>query len=290
MSSILTNSASMTALSTLRSINASLDTAQNRISTGKAVSSAADNAAYWSIATTMQADTSTLNAVTKSLGLGASQADTATNGINSLVKLVQNYRDRLASAAQDGVDKDKIQTELTELKNQMKTIVSSSSVNGVNWLKGESSPGTAFTGTTINVVSGISRGATTGVDVIAVTFQDSAKTVSDVVGDITGHAALTSATTKAAIETALSSLDTGLASLTKLGAIFGAASTRIALQVDFTKSLSDTLSRGVGSLVDADMETESTKLKALQTQQQLAVQALSIANSNSQNILSLFRN
>lgn len=66
-------------------------------------------------------------------------------------------------------------------------------------------------------------------------------------------------------------------------------STRIELQEDFVGALSDSIDSGVGRLVDADMEEESSKLSALQTQQQLAIQSLSIANSSSQNILSLFR-
>ncbi|CAN7164931.1 flagellin [Neorhizobium galegae] len=69
----------------------------------------------------------------------------------------------------------------------------------------------------------------------------------------------------------------------------GAVSKRIDMQSDFVSKLTDSIDKGVGRLVDADMNEESTKLKALQTQQQLAIQSLSIANSDSQNILSLFR-
>ena len=61
------------------------------------------------------------------------------------------------------------------------------------------------------------------------------------------------------------------------------------MQKTFTTSLMDSIERGVGQLVDADMNKESTRLQALQVQQQLGIQALSIANANSQSILSLFR-
>lgn len=291
MSSILTNASAMTALSTLRGISDNLNATQNRVATGKAVSTAADNAAYWSIATTMQADVGTLEAITKGLGVGSAQADTASNGINNLVKLAQDYRSRLASAAQDGVDKLKIGTELTELKNQMETIIKASSVNGVNWLKGESAAGTANAGTSFDVISGITRGAAaTNLEVISVTFKSGADTTEAIVTSITSAITLGAATTKGDIDTALGAVDAGLKKITELGSIFGAASTRIKLQSEFTKTLSDSLSRGIGSLVDADLDSESVKLKALQTQQQLAVQALSIANSNTQTILSLFRN
>lgn len=287
----------MTALTTLRAINSDLETTQNRISTGKAVSSAADNAAYWSISTTMNSDVSTMKAVTNSLGLAKSQADTAANGINSLVGLLKDYRDRLASAAQPGMDKEKIGTELNQLKSQMVTIVNASATNGVNWLTGAGT-GAGATDTSFDVVSGVTRGSTaTAIEKINISFKvntaaagDPAdnKNASELLAAVTGT--LTASATTASIETALTAVDKTLSNLTKLGSMFGASSTRIQLQTEFTKTLSDSLSRGVGSLVDADLDGESTKLKALQTQQQLAVQALSIANSNTQTILSLFRN
>ncbi|MGO6899140.1 flagellin, partial [Rhizobium ruizarguesonis] len=88
---------------------------------------------------------------------------------------------------------------------------------------------------------------------------------------------------------ALSTIESALSAMTSAGAQLGSISTRIDLQEDFVGALSDSIDSGVGRLVDADMEEESSKLSALQTQQQLAIQSLSIANSSSQNILSLFR-
>ncbi|WP_406872471.1 flagellin [Aminobacter sp. P9b] len=84
------------------------------------------------------------------------------------------------------------------------------------------------------------------------------------------------------VETALKQMNTAATDL-------GAAKNRIELQKAFTSSLMDSIDRGVGQLVDADMNKESTRLQAIQVQQQLGIQALSIANSNSQSILSLFR-
>lgn len=91
------------------------------------------------------------------------------------------------------------------------------------------------------------------------------------------------------IQSALSTIESALSAMTSAGAQLGSISTRIDLQEDFVSALSDSIDSGVGRLVDADMEEESSKLSALQTQQQLAIQSLSIANSSSQNILSLFR-
>lgn len=291
MSSLLTNQSAMTALTVMRSINEQMSVSQNRISTGKEVSTAADNAAYWSISTTMGSDKSTLSAVNKSLGMGASQVDAASTGISSLTSLVSEVRDRVASAAQAGIDKNKIQAELSQLFAQMGTVLSASSINGVNLLNGN---GLASGATKVELVSGVVRDADAAnvFSKIEVNLQTSATgtagNAATVIGTITSIN-LTAATPTAPAE-ALVLLDKAAKGLTELGTVFGAGSTRIKLQSEFTKTLADTLSRGIGSLTDADMDAESVKLKALQTQQQLAVQALSIANSNTQNILALFRN
>jgi flagellin len=72
-------------------------------------------------------------------------------------------------------------------------------------------------------------------------------------------------------------------------AAFGSVQGRIDTQASFVSKLTDALKAGIGSMVDADMEEASARLQALQVQQQLATQALSIANQAPQNILSLFR-
>ncbi|WP_262330288.1 flagellin, partial [Bosea sp. BH3] len=98
-----------------------------------------------------------------------------------------------------------------------------------------------------------------------------------------------SASDLAALETYVAAVDNALAEITTSASSLGAIKSRVGLQQDFVKSLTDSLDRGIGQLVDADMNAESTRLQALQTQQQLGIQALSIANGNSQSILSLFR-
>jgi len=105
MSSLMTNNAAMTALQTLRSVNAGLATTQNRISTGYRVSTASDNAAYWSIATTMRSDNGALSAVQDALGLGAAKVDTAYSGMESSIDVVKEIKNKLVAAAEPGVDK-----------------------------------------------------------------------------------------------------------------------------------------------------------------------------------------
>ena len=104
-----------------------------------------------------------------------------------------------------------------------------------------------------------------------------------------GSRALTSATSGDDVEGMMSAVDAMLKDMTDAAATLGATNSRLNLQNNFIKDLSDTITKGVGRLVDADMNEESTRLKALQTQQQLGIQALSIANTSADNILSLFR-
>ena len=134
MSSINTNVAAMTALQSLTATNKALTETQNRISTGFRVADASDNAAYWSIATTMRSDNSALSTVQDALGLGAATVDVAYTGINSAIKVVDQIKSKLVAARQPGVDRGKIQSEITELQSQLRGIAESASFSGENWL------------------------------------------------------------------------------------------------------------------------------------------------------------
>ncbi|MDH0117997.1 flagellin [Rhizobium pusense] len=295
MASILTNSSSMAALSTLRSISSQMSTTQERISSGLKVGSASDNAAYWSISTDMKTKSSSLSVVGEALGMGSSLADVASTATQSLIDLMGKIRDRVVAAGESTNDKDKIQTELAQLYTQMTNTVEAAAFNGQNWLAATDKAGGAL-GPTTQVLSGVTGsklnfievnlttdGTTAGKNVAAIV-----ETVTDLTRDDLDSAAADPAD-PAPISATLATIDAAIKDLTTLGATFGAASSRIDIQKEFISSLTDAIDRGVGSLVDADMNEESTRLKALQTQQQLAVQSLSIANSSSESILQLFR-
>ena len=155
MSSINTNVAAMTALQTLTQTNKSLTETQGRISTGYRVADAADNAAYWSIATTMRSDNAALSTVQDALGLGAATVDVAYTGINSAIKVVDQIKSKLVAARQPGVDRDKIQSEVTELQSQLRGVADSASFSGENWLSVDS--GAAAYNATKTIVSSFSR-------------------------------------------------------------------------------------------------------------------------------------
>jgi flagellin len=301
MTSINTNNSAMSALQTLRNINSSLETTQNSVSTGYRVDTASDNAAYWSIATTMRSDNKALSAVSDALGLGAAKVDTAYTAMDNAIDVVDEIKSKLVAATEDGVDKSKVQEEISQLQEQLLSIAQSASFSGENWVAGADGTKSVVssfvrdgsgavsvkmteyaldTSSTGNVLFGMSSGTIDTASGILGT--------ADANGDSVYSLDITDFTT-GQIQSALSTIESALSAMTSAGAQLGSISTRIDLQEDFVSALSDSIDSGVGRLVDADMEEESSKLSALQTQQQLAIQSLSIANSSSQNILSLFR-
>ena len=314
MSSINTNVAAMTALQSLTATNKSLTETQNSISTGYRVADASDNAAYWSIATTMRSDNAAMSTVQDALGLGAATVDVAYTGINSAIKVVDQIKSKLVAARQPGVDRGKIQSEITELQAQLQGISDSASFSGENWLSVDSSAATY--NATKSIVSSFSRSSagavsigTIDIDIDGTKLFDAGVAAAEVgildgLRDATGAiavagtysvtdldiSALTDSTADlTTLESYISGVDAAISEMTDSATSLGAAKARIGIQQDFVKGLMDAISRGVGQLVDADMNEESTKLQALQVKQQLGVQALSIANSSSQTILSLFR-
>ncbi len=322
MTSILTNSSAMGALQTLRSINSQMEATQTRISSGLKVASASDNAGYWSIATTMRSDSKALGTVSDALGLGAAKTDTASTGMNSAISVVTEIKNKLVAAREPGVDKTKINLELTELKAQLISVSKSASFSGENWLYNTSStaPGTK------DIVGSFNRASDGTVSLGLLSFDTADSVLVDtnnasrglltqtvsVTEAVTGSTTpttgtyflidagsttsasgteieLSSSTTDDNLAGMISAVDKMISNMTDAGSKLGATSSRIKMQDDFVKNLTNVIDKGVGRLVDADMNEESTKLKALQTQQQLGIQALSIANSESQNVLSLFR-
>jgi flagellin len=311
MNSIMTNASAMTALQTLNQTNKALETTQARISTGYAVSSASDNAAYWSIATTMRSDNKSLSSVQDALGLGAAKADIAQTAIESSIDVVSEMKAKLVAAREPGVDRTKIQGEIKALQNQLKSTANAASFSGENWVSVKSDA-VGFNATK-SIVASFTGGATVTIGTIDVDVTktklfdatavaankgilDKSRTVgtgaSQFVGDIStlDISTLTnSADDLAKLENMITATNTGISEMTDGASVLGSANKRIDMQKDFVTNLMDAIDRGIGQLVDADMTKESSRLKALQTQQQLGIQSLSIANSSSQNVLSLFR-
>jgi flagellin len=163
----MTNSTAMTALQTLRTVSSNMATTQSRISTGFRVATASDNAAYWSIATTMRSDNMALSAVQDALGLGAATIDTMYTGLNGTVSVVSQIKAKLVAARTPGVDRGKIQSEITELQKQLKNTADSAVFNGENWISVDST--SASYNASKTVVSSFSRvGGSVKIDTLAV--------------------------------------------------------------------------------------------------------------------------
>jgi flagellin len=310
MSSINTNVSAMTALQSLNKTNMAMETTQKRISTGYRVGSAEDNAAYWSIATTMRSDNSALSTVKDALGLGAATIDVAYTATNSAIDVAKEIKNKLVAARQPGVDRSKIQSEVTELQNQLQSIGDSAVFSGQNWLSTDSSA--AGYNASKSIVASFTRSAgaisigTINVDTSGTKLYDAGAAgvgIIDGLRDATGTiaaagfsvatldiSALTdSAADLTTLESYISGSDKAISEMTDSASTLGATKQRVNLQKNFVTALMDAVDRGISALVDADMTEESTKLQALQVQQQLGIQSLSIANQQGQNILSLFR-
>ncbi len=323
MSSINTNQSAMTALRALNTTNKMMEQTQSAISTGFRVASASDNAAYWSIATTMRSDNKALSTVQDALGFGQAKVDVATTGLESSIDVTSEIKAKLVAAREPGVDRDKIQDELSELKNQLISIADSSGFNGENWLQNDTSAAAADK----DIVASFNRSAGGEVSVSTITVTVSSTTLIgsdnenlgiltkdydadalldngtgtadnyrliDMGGGVTTAAtgteiSISGTTTDEQIDAMIRVTDEIISDLTTAASDLGSTGKRIELQNDFVSNLMDAIDSGIGQLVDANLNDESVKLQALQAQQQLGIQALSIANSNSQNILSLFR-
>jgi flagellin len=299
-SDLLTNSSAMTALLALNQTQQSLNTYENQVSTGLAIGSAQQNAAYWSIATTMNTQVGVLGTVSNSLSESGSMLATMTAALQQTITIMDNIKNDLTSAQGliaegDTSDLAQTQDDIVMQQQALLSIGQSSNVNGVNFLM-------ATAGSTVQLLS--SYNTASGASFISVDTGSTAlfnvastAATTGILGQAgaayTGASILTLDVTKTGLTSGdignmLTDVSTALASITKAAAVVGADQNNVTEQQNFISNLSDSLTNAVGSLVDADMNEASTKISALQVQQQLGVQALSIANSNTQLILKLF--
>jgi len=273
--SVNTNVGAMIALQNLNATNAQLATTQNRINTGKSVANAKDNGAIWAIAQGQRAEIGALNAVKQSLDRGVAAVDVALAAGETVSDLLLQMKEK-ALAATDASLKTAARAALNEdfvaLRDQIASVTSNAEFNGVNLLE------TGATGFQALANAEGTSTLTVGAEVMALGSANVTVTASQAIDTLSDAAASLAAVT--------ASIDLVSGALARLGTNSKALSTHIT----FVGKLSDALESGVGNLVDADLAKESAKLQALQTKQQLGVQALGIANQTPQLVLSLFRN
>jgi flagellin len=276
MNSVNTNASALVALQNLNATNADLAKTQGRINTGLKVASAKDNGAIWAIAQNQRATSSALDSVKESLQRGISTVDVAISAGSTVSDLLTQMKAKALAAADTSLDansRSALNEDFKALRDQIAKTVANADFNGVNLVKSGG----------VSVASLANADATSKITVAA---QDLSLGGTVLTTNIGAGASIGSIATASAmigyLNTAISSVSTALSKL-------GTGSKALQSHLDFVGKLQDSIDVGVGNLVDADLAKESAKLQALQTKQQLGVQALSIANQSSSILLGLFR-
>ncbi|MBN9319916.1 MAG: flagellin [Caulobacterales bacterium] len=273
LNSVNTNVGAMVALQNLNRTNNDLTTAQSRINTGLKVANAKDNGAIWAIAQGMRSESTALNAVKDSLQRGQSTLDVAMAAGESVSDLLSQMKEKALAASDEGLDDEsraKLNADFTSLRDQIGKVIENAKFNGVNLLDGSGNITALANADASSTLTVSGQDMSLGGSIVSVSDTDTIgtqTTASDMLTDIQDSID--------AVSTALASLGTGSKSLET--------------HLNFIGKLQDTLDAGVGNLVDADLAKESARLQALQTKQQLGIQALSIANSSTRSILGLFQ-
>jgi flagellin len=271
MNSVNTNVGAMVALQNLNSTNTELATTQTRINTGKKVASAKDNGAIWAIAQNQRAASNALNSVRESLQRGQSTVEVAISAGESISDLLLQMKEKALAAADAGLDttsRGALNDEFKSLLGQITKAVGNAEFNGGNMLK--------QAGTTVQSLA--NSDATSRITVTAQTMTISALAI-----------ATTTIGTKTQASIAIGKVNSSITTVSNKLSKLGTGAKALGSHLNFINKLQDTVDAGIGNLVDADLAKESAKLQALQTKQQLGVQALSIANQSSGILLGLFR-
>lgn len=325
--SVNTNSSALAALQNLNATNNELAAVQQRINTGLRVSSAKEDSSAFVIAQNLRSDLNGFKAVTSSLNRAKSVADVTLAGAQQVSDLMNQMRAKALEASDAGIDqksRNALNLDFQALQEQVMTVIKSSDFNGTNLLDGDPDGDNDFTNNTgavgagalpsnLKALQSIKGTATLDVNNLGIQqmlVQDgrvagaaasdyvnllssttiAAASVQAATGDATAGAATgAKIDTKPNADRALRALTAATTALSDKLNTLGSAARKIDSQLTFTSKLSDAITTGIGTLVDADLSKESANLQALQLKQQLGVQALSIANQTPQAIASLFR-
>ncbi|MBW7836351.1 MAG: flagellin [Sphingomonadales bacterium] len=272
--SVNTNPGALVALQTLNATSAALNKTQSAINTGLKVASAKDNAAVFAIAQNLRSDVAGLNSVKSSLDRAISTADVALAAGGAVSDLLIEMKEKAASAADAGLDtasRTALNDDFKQLRDQITTIVSNASFNGINAVKNSGNNIVAI----LNDTAGSS---------LTITAQDMSLTGANIT---LSAADVIDTKTKAA--NVVTALETSISNVNAALSKIGAGAKRLEMQKAFVTKLSDSIETGIGNLVDADLAKESARLQSLQVKQQLGLQALSIANQAPGAVLGLFR-
>lgn len=317
MSGVSINATSASAVALLTGSTSALERTNKIVAAGKDVNSAEDNAAYWSIATSMSSNSSSMSAAMDASGLAQATADTAALGMDQATNLVSQIRDKLILAKSvSGTQRDAVNAEISQLKEQLSSVADSTSFSGQNWL----STGASEKPGNTSLVAGVSTNDDSSINVDTLDF-DTNTTNLVAKGDAAdglltksysgttkngaaydyhlldagsttpasgSEISVSASTTNDELDGMIAAADSMLSAMTDAGAKLGATQSRISSNTEFMQKMQDVTDRSIGRLVDANMEEQAVKLAAQKVQVQLQTSALNIANQQSQNTLMLF--
>jgi flagellin len=275
MNSVNTNVSAMVALQNLSATQSDLSTTQTRINTGLKVASAKDDGAIWAIAQNQRATSQSLDAVKDSLQRSSSTVDVALAAGETVSDLLLQMKSKALAASDVTLDTNSrvaLNDDFKSLRDQIQKAVDNADFNGANMVKSS--------GTTVMALANAD-----GNQLITVEAQD----LSLGSTALNGIDDTSSIGTQSMASSMIATVNSAIVSVSSALSKLGTGSKSIAAHLTFVGKLQDTLDAGVGNLVDADLAKESAKLQALQTKQQLGIQALSIANQSTSPLMSLFR-
>ncbi len=273
VNNVNTNPGALVALQNLNRISDQLNEVQRRVSTGKQVSSARDNPALYALAQKQRAELGSIESVQQGLRIGASAVDVAIaagEGISDILIEMRAIASQASDASLGATERALLQDQYAALGDQVDRLVDSATIGGRNLLDG--------TTATLTVNASTDGSSTIVIDGYNLT-DTSVLTIDKTGGDLA---------TAAGAATELADIDTTIDNLTSALASLGAGSHSLDLQGKLLTRVADALEISIGNLTDADLAKESSRLQALQVQQQLAIQTLSIANAAPNAILALF--
>ena len=272
--SVHTNKSALVALQNLNKTNDELSTVQNKISTGLAISDAKDNASIWAIAQGQRADIGALSAVKMSLDRAQSISEVSMAAGASVSDLLVQMKEKVVAAQDPSLDlqsRSALDADFKSLLRQVSQVAQNASFDGADILDG--------TTPSIRFLANADANS-----YITLSGQDMS-----LGGGIITIPSTSSITTVTLAQQALVDLSNSIGNVNQALGNLGAQAKQIENHNKFVSKLTDVLQAGIGNLVDADVAKESAHLQALQVQQQLGAQALSIANQAPQIILSLFK-
>ena len=271
--SVITNNGANTALEYLTATQSQLASTQNAINSGLKVADARDNGAVFAIAQNQRASVAGYTSVINSLTNGTSSIDVALSAGQSISDLLIQLKSAALSASDSSLDtasRQALNANFTALRDQITTIVKNATFNGFNLVDGSTTQITALAS------SDGTRRITTAAQNLSLS------------GSIVTLKSTASISTQSKASTLVATIQTSLTNVNSALAKLSSGAAKFSIQATFAQNLSDTLTTGIGNLVDANMAEESAQLQSLQVKQQLGIQALSIANQAPQAILSLF--